>query len=136
MTDPSAEDDDLYDFYDNDLERQCFKYKRIRMYLEEGHVALEGKEAFNDTIAVALHDSQGVDDRLQTAAYIYPISIRGRLVATRPKAVSQYVTNPHLQGEGGDPDFVLAMVENPPEGVQAKMDQYKVLYDPLASAEG
>lgn len=135
MTDPSADDDDLYDFHDTDLERPCFRYKRIRTYHEEGHFALEGKEAFNDTIAVALHDSQGADDRLQTAAYMYPISIRGRLVATRPKTVSQYVTNPELQGEGDDPDFVLAMVENPPEGVQAKVDQYKALYDPLTSAE-
>jgi len=132
-TDVDADDDTLYDNYD-DPERPCFRYKRVRTYYEEGHVDLKDNP-FNDTVVVALHDSRGSDDRLNKAAYVYPISLRGKLVANRPKTMAQYGTNAHipLQEDEDRVDFVLAQVADPPEEVQAKMDGYKVQFDPPAT---
>lgn len=125
-TDPSADDDDLYDYSDGEGNRS-FRYKRVRIYQNE-HSDLR-TNMFNDNVALALHDSQGPEHRLKKGAYIYPISGRGRLVAERPKKVSGYVL-PDMPEEEKI-DFVLATVTDPPEAVRVKIDDHKAVYDPI-----
>ncbi|KAF2725083.1 Paf1 complex protein [Polychaeton citri CBS 116435] len=85
-SDPENDDPELYS-HELDDGRRAFKYPRVRTY--ETYNQTAGEDAYNDSLALALHDPEtdvgevpGAKKRLAKAAYFYPIVQR---TALRPK---------------------------------------------------
>lgn len=102
VTDPENDDSLLYDA-DGESGR-CFKLKRVRKF--ETHNKSTPDDAWNDSVAIALHDPEtfvgtvpGAKTRLQKGAYVYPIMVKFMVRAARPVTINAMMANSQLRVE-------------------------------------
>ncbi len=84
---------------------------------------------------MALHDSEGPDDRLPTAAYIYPVGARALIKPKRTTVLNQLVGASLPPPEEDDEDVVDELdvyMTDPDEEQMVKIEQVKTKFEPLA----
>lgn len=128
----AADDDQLYDYTDTAIDRPCFKYKRMRMY-EPVSFAEFTTAPWSENVIMALHDSEGPNDRLPTAAYIYPVGARALIKPKRTTALNQLVGASLPPPEEDDEDVVDELdvyMTDPDEEQMVKIEQVKTKFEP------
>jgi hypothetical protein len=76
-----------FDVNNTGIQDEQFQYKRIRAY--ETYKGTTAEDAYNDTVALALHDAEESGNkraRLQKGAYYYPIAQRNLIRPKKPLA--------------------------------------------------
>jgi len=128
------DDGELYDYTDTAIDRPCFKYKRMRTY-EPVSFADFTTAPWSENVIMALHDSEGPDDRLPTAAYIYPVGARALIKPKRTTVLNQLVGASLPPPEEDDEDVVDELdvyMTDPDEEQMVKIEQVKTKFEPLA----
>ena len=139
MLDPDNDDPDLYDPPEGTGER-CFKYSRIRAY-ETYQQTGDAQTVHGDTVAVALHDaeadvsgaSSGAKQRLQKAAYYYPV-IQRTFIRPR-RAANARMLNQMPREEEDRIDVIQARVRDMDEQEAAKLAGNRERYDTAVGAQ-
>ncbi|KAI5201161.1 Paf1-domain-containing protein [Aureobasidium subglaciale] len=125
--DPNDAQNDDQSLYDNEADGEgCFMFQRVREY-ETYQQAGDADNAYGDTVALALHDDDGV--RLAKGAYFYPVKQRTNL---RPKRK----TANFVDENRAEPVDVLQLKVRDPSSDEAsqRLEQKALLEPPTESA--
>jgi hypothetical protein len=147
MSDPDRDDDALYgngavDGEDDDDglglgdEKTAFRYNNVRMY-ETSQQQGNREDLFN-VVALALHDPELENpdgDRLQKAAYFYPIMQRSQIrQKVRKNSIVMTGRRDEAEGQGEHIDAMDLMVRDPTAEEMDELKQSLMAYDPPVEA--
>lgn len=141
VLDPDNDSPDLYDPPEGAAQagERCFKYQRVRAY-ETYQQTGDGQNVHGDTVAVALHDAEadvvvapGLKQRLQKAAYYYPI-IQRTFIRPRRAANARMLAQMASQ-EDDKVDVIQARVRDMNDQEAAKVAGIRDRYDTAVGAE-
>ncbi|MCJ1298619.1 hypothetical protein MMC08_001409 [Hypocenomyce scalaris] len=139
VDDPDNDDASLYTYDDKDARQQCFRYSRLRTY-ETGLQSGNAEKPYNE-VALALHDPELADqmahanldgskvpsdDRLEKAAYYYPILQKMQLKPRRSKNIAQLgMARRNDDEEAEGVDVVDLVIGEPNEAEVAKRSNHR-----------